>query len=89
MVGDSRGTDNGINLAILIEVAAQIVAEQPDLVLFPGDLFAGSTDANTLTSQLTNWCGHDHFHDHARIDDQDGNADGLDLGPFLGLVIGG
>jgi hypothetical protein len=55
MVGDSRGATNGVNVPILTEIAARIVTEQPDLVLFPGDLVTGSTDQATLTSQLTNW----------------------------------
>jgi hypothetical protein len=53
--GDSRGTNNGVNTLILAEIAARIVTEQPDLVLFSGDLVTGSSDTNTLISQLTNW----------------------------------
>jgi hypothetical protein len=55
VVGDSRGPDNGVNLPILTEIAARIVAEQPDLVLFPGDLVEGAADPAILTSQLTTW----------------------------------
>lgn len=55
MTGDSRGTDNGVNTAILSELVAQIVAEQPALVLFAGDLVTGSSDTATLTAQLVHW----------------------------------
>ena len=55
VVGDSRGDDNGVNTAILSEIAARIVAEQPAFVLFPGDLVEGYTDTEGLISQLTTW----------------------------------
>ncbi len=55
VTGDSRGTNNGVNTAILTEIAARIIAEQPDLVLFTGDLVMGSSDTDVLISQLTNW----------------------------------
>ncbi len=54
-VGDSRGDNNGVNAAILTEIRDQILAEQPDVVSFSGDLVTGSTNVNTLISQLTNW----------------------------------
>ncbi len=54
-VGDSRGPDNGINAAILAEIAGRIVAEQPDAVVFFGDLVEGSDDTGELISQLTTW----------------------------------
>jgi len=54
-VGDSRGPDNGINAPFLTEIAGRIVAEQPELVLFPGDLVEGSEDTGELIGQLTNW----------------------------------
>jgi hypothetical protein len=53
--GDSRGSYNGVNAPILTELAAAIVSEQPDLLLFLGDLVTGSSNTNTLISQLTNW----------------------------------
>jgi hypothetical protein len=55
VTGDSRGADNGVNAAILTEIVARIIAEEPDLVLFSGDLVTGSTDTSVLISQLTNW----------------------------------
>ncbi|HVP13517.1 MAG TPA: metallophosphoesterase [Phycisphaerae bacterium] len=55
VVGDSRGEDNGVNTVILTEIATHIVAEQPDVVLFPGDLVEGDTDTEGLISQLTTW----------------------------------
>jgi hypothetical protein len=55
VVGDSRGDDNGVNTAILSEIADRIVAEQPAFVLFPGDLVEGYTDTEGQISQLTTW----------------------------------
>ena len=55
IVGDSRGGDNGVNTAILSEIAAEIVAQDAEFVLFPGDLVNGSGDQATLQSQLTTW----------------------------------
>lgn len=55
VVGDSRGSYNGVNTPILTELAAAIVAEQPDLLLFPGDLVEGSSNISTFSSQLNNW----------------------------------
>jgi hypothetical protein len=55
MLGDSRGDDNGVNAAILSELAAQIVVEQPALVLFAGDLVEGSEETDVLIAQLTAW----------------------------------
>ncbi len=57
-VGDSRGSNNGVNSLILTEIAQAIVAENAEFVLFPGDLVTGSSNPNTLTSQLTNWRDH-------------------------------
>jgi hypothetical protein len=54
-VGDSRGDYNGVNTPILTELASRIVAEDPDVVLFPGDLVNGAGETATLTSQLTTW----------------------------------
>ena len=53
--GDSRGDTNGVNTVIMSEIVTRILAEQPDLVLFSGDLVTGSSNTNTLISQLTNW----------------------------------
>ena len=55
VVGDSRGSYNGVNTPILTEIAAQLVAEQPDVVVFPGDLVDGSSNTATLIAQLNNW----------------------------------
>lgn len=52
---DSSGSNNGVNSQILTELAARFVAEQPDLVVFSGDLIYGTSDTATLTSRLTNW----------------------------------
>ena len=44
VTGDSRGSDNGINAAILGEMATEIASLDVDFVLFPGDLVTGSSD---------------------------------------------
>ena len=54
-VGDSRGPDNGINQQILTEIAAEIVNQNAEFVVFPGDLVEGYTDQTTLQQQLMNW----------------------------------
>jgi hypothetical protein len=53
--GDSRGTDTGVNSTILSEIAAATVAENPDFILFSGDLVTGSPTPATLQTQLTYW----------------------------------
>jgi hypothetical protein len=55
VVGDSRGSDNGVNVTILAEIAEAIVNESVEFVLFPGDLVTGSSDSATLVSQLMTW----------------------------------
>ncbi len=56
VVGDSRGSDVGVNSKILSEVAAEIVRVNPDFVLFPGDLVNGKRDNNDKhRAQLTKW----------------------------------
>lgn len=53
--GDSRGDTNGVNVPILSEIAAEIVSQDVDFVLFPGDLVTGGVDQTELESQLTTW----------------------------------
>ncbi len=55
IVGDSRGGDNGVNTAVLKEIAAEIVLQEAEFVLFPGDLVNGSGNQAVLQSQLTTW----------------------------------
>jgi len=53
---DSRGSDNGVNTAILGELAIEFVNQNVDLVLFAGDQIAGySSSQAVLESQLTTW----------------------------------
>ena len=57
-VGDSRnnGTGNGVNTAILREIASEIINQGADLVMFSGDLVYGNTTNTTiLQKQLTVW----------------------------------
>lgn len=55
VTGDSRGNDNGVNTAILSELAAEIVKKQVDFVLLSGDLVNGYVDQTALESQLNTW----------------------------------
>jgi hypothetical protein len=54
-VGDSRGSDNGVNTPILTEIATQIINQNAEFVVFPGDLVEGYVDQVTLQSQLMHW----------------------------------
>jgi 3',5'-cyclic AMP phosphodiesterase CpdA len=55
VTGDSRGDNNGVNTAILGELAAEIVKKQVDFVLFSGDLVYGQTDQAEMESELKTW----------------------------------
>ncbi len=56
VVGDSRGKDVGVNTEILTEIVAQIVSNDPEFVMFPGDLVTGNRNDNEIhRAQLTNW----------------------------------
>jgi len=55
VVGDSRGNDTGVNTRILSEIAQQIIIDNPDFLLFPGDLINGSRDADIHRKQITKW----------------------------------
>ena len=55
VTGDSWGSDNGVNTAILAEIAQATIDEGADFILFSGDLVIGSPDQATLESQLTKW----------------------------------
>jgi len=55
VTGDSRGGDNGVNTAILSELADEIVKRQVDFAIFSGDLVKGYVDQTALESQLNTW----------------------------------
>ena len=55
IVGDSRDNESGVNTAILSEIAAEIVSQEAEFVLFPGDLVVGYTNQVLLESQLMIW----------------------------------
>ncbi len=55
VVGDSRGSDNGVNTTILSEIATEIMNQGAEFVLFPGDLVYGYNSQTALQSQLLNW----------------------------------
>ena len=57
VTGDSRsrGGDNGVNIAILSELADEIVKRQVDFAIFSGDLVKGYVDQTALESQLNTW----------------------------------
>ncbi len=50
--GDSRGNDNGVNTAALSSIVNAIVDEDPEFVLFPGDLVNGGNIASELQTWL-------------------------------------
>jgi predicted phosphodiesterase len=53
-VGDSQGSDNGVNTNILSELASEIIDEGVDCVLFCGDLVWCRREEQ-LESELNNW----------------------------------
>ena len=57
VIGDSRsrGGDNGVNIAILSELAEEIVNKRVDFVLVSGDLVNGYVEQIALESQLNTW----------------------------------
>jgi len=55
VTGDSRGGDNGVNTAILSELADEVVKRQVDFAIFSGDLVKGYVDQAALESQLNTW----------------------------------
>jgi predicted phosphodiesterase len=56
VTGDSRGSDNGVNTAILSEIATEIVNQNADFVVFPGDLISGNTSSQSvMESQFNTW----------------------------------
>jgi hypothetical protein len=54
---DSRGYTNGIQVTALSELAAEIIRQDVDFVLFPGDLVSGYTaaDPGAFEAQLRAW----------------------------------
>lgn len=56
VTGDSRGDYNGVNTPILSEIAAEIINQNADFVLFPGDLINGNTSSQSvMESQFNTW----------------------------------
>lgn len=55
VTGDSRGSDNGVNTAILGEIANDIAKKKVDFVLFTGDLVSGAANQQQLESQFNTW----------------------------------
>ena len=57
VTGDSRsrGENNGVNTAILGELAAEIVKEKAEFVLVSGDMVNGYVDQEALESQFNMW----------------------------------
>jgi len=54
---DSRGQDDGIQATVLSELVTEILRQDVDLVLFPGDLVSGHSaqDAAQFEAQLRKW----------------------------------
>ena len=57
VTGDSRsdGENNGVNIRIVDELAAEIVSKNVDFVLWTGDLVNGYDDPETMESQFNTW----------------------------------
>lgn len=54
---NSHSDHNGVNVAILSEIADEIVTHNPDFFLFAGDLSVGSTNKEDLEIQFLTWRG--------------------------------
>ena len=54
-MADSRGSTNGVNVAILSTIVNLVNAENVDLVVFQGDAVSGSSSDATLSSQMDTW----------------------------------
>ncbi len=54
-MADSRGSDNGVNTAVLEQIVQQVIKEAPKLIIFPGDLINGSTDQTIVQQQYEQW----------------------------------
>ncbi|MDY7010258.1 MAG: metallophosphoesterase [Planctomycetota bacterium] len=51
-----RGDDNGVNTTILSEIAAEIINQNAEFVIFTGDLINGNTSSQVvMESQFTTW----------------------------------
>jgi len=57
VTGDSRsdGANNGVNVRIVGELAAEIISKNVDFVLWTGDLVNGYDDPETMESQFNTW----------------------------------
>jgi len=56
VLGDSRGSDNGVNSETLNILVKAVIAEKPRLVIFTGDLVTGSfVSGSTLGKELKWW----------------------------------
>jgi predicted MPP superfamily phosphohydrolase len=53
-IADSRGSDNGVNTAVLKKVIDRINAEKVDLVIYEGDLVDARNDQD-LATMLDGW----------------------------------
>ena len=57
VTGDSRsdGENNGVNIRIIGELAAEIISKNVDFVLWTGDLVNGYDDPETMENQFNTW----------------------------------
>ncbi len=55
VAGNTRGSDDGVNAAILAEVVAATISERANFILVPGNLVEGSDHPDELQSQLETW----------------------------------
>lgn len=54
-MADSRGSDNGVNTAVLTQIVNLVNSENADLVIFQGDAVSGSSTDSVLSSQMDTW----------------------------------
>jgi hypothetical protein len=52
---DSASDHNGVNIAILSEIAAEVIKHNVDFFLFGGDLAIGTSDQKELETQFLTW----------------------------------
>lgn len=52
---DGKNKNNGVNVPILGEIAAEVVRQKADFILIPGDLVYGGVNQKKLQKQLTTW----------------------------------
>jgi len=55
VMGDSRGKDDGINTEVLDTLLEQVESDQPEFIIFVGDLITGSKHNDVHRDRLIKW----------------------------------